>query len=439
MVTGSEPRHGSPVHDPAVKEQLEKLFGKSLFGAWPELQASGPTSFVPNPRGSRSKRWVWRFALLLACALIVWGGYALFRPGLQRTADMQRANLAEELRVFVNDGNLERASEFVELVRGQFDPQRTGTEKRRTQDKQASKTLSAADPHLDLIVLTEATLYRYFDADAARLRQIQPFLESAGSSSPWRQLAFLTILSREERAAKLPDLERLREQLPNRSEPVYLLATAWESRGDAARARAAWARSEELGPAWLGHRFEQAWFEWHHAERGAAQKAATQIVRFEPESAWAKLASSTFRLEKAVIAQLEADRMSDAAAPRVTPVQTHFRALVESIDSAQRNEPARAREQLLAAMAAIHDEPPFLFDAFDWLAAEQLSSLALTLTEQSGWPSGSSTAASKLRRLSELVDRVTKVEVSTQAKPNEPSSAAKPKASKPKRRVTKKQ
>lgn len=434
MVTESNPSHRSPLQDPGVKAQLEHLFGGSLFGPWPELGTSGATSFAPEPRRSRSKQWWLRLALLLSSALVVWAGYALFRPGLQRTADVQRANLAEELRVFVNDGNLERASEFLDLVRGYPNPQRRVSEPKAVKDTHSGQPLTADDSHLELIVVAEATLYRYFDADPARLQLIRPFLETAASPTPLRQLASLTILSREERSTRIPELERLREQLPNRTEPAYLLATAFEARDDSVRARTAWARSEELGPAWLGHRFEQAWFEWRHTERAAAQKLATQIVRSEPESIWARLAISTFQLEKSSIAASEAGTLSDAAAPRLTPVQIHFRALVEAMDAAKRDEQHRAKEQLSVAMASVHNELPFLLDAFDWLLTQRLSSLALAVTELGGWPSDSPVAAGKLRRLSELVDKAAQAESSTPPHPTIP----KPSTPKHKRRPAKK-
>lgn len=398
MVTGENPHPHAPTDDPRVKEQLERLFGASLFGPWPELRQRVST-VQPRTFGAGLKRWAMRAAIWGASGFVAFGAYTLFRPGLQRTAETQRSNVAEELRVFVNDGNLERASEFVAILRdADPDPAKSGPDNARP--LHADRPLVPSDPHFELILASEATLYRYFDADPTRVRLIRPFLSEAEALPPLRQQAVLTLLSREERAARMAQLERLRDQLPTRSEPAYLLASGLESNPEIAKTRAAWLRAEELGPAWLGQRFEQAWFELRHADDSAARKLAIQIVRFEPASAWAKLAISTFGLDGPSVS---AAGLTDAAAPRVTPVQTHFECLVASIRAAKQNQQHRAKEQLLMAVAAVHDEAPFLLDAFDWLLAEELSSLAVTLTEQPGWPSGSEAAAGKLRRLSAVL------------------------------------
>ena len=380
--SGASQRNESPIVDERVRQQLARLFGESLFGPWPQLQHDAGKSMQRR----RSKRWLWGLSVLVTLAAAVFGMRWLVRPGLRHQVDDQREHYAQELKTFINDGNLERASQFVELVEAQ-----PGSAKKWDIDPK--------DPHLDLIVSVEAALYRYFDGSPERLRRIGPYLDDTGRASPLRQIANLTLLSREERAAKLSVIEGLRNDLPDNNDLEYLKATALEFRNDAPSCREAWERSARLEPAWLGHRFEQAWFELRQGRAPAAQQIASQMLRVDPDSAWSKLAISIFAVPKNVVV---GSIRGDAAAPVATPVEIYFEMLVQGILSAHRKDFAQAWARLIDAASAIQYQAPFLFDAFDWCIAENEPFLAQALTNMPQWPRDSKVANAKLVRLRNL-------------------------------------
>ncbi len=411
MVTDLNTKGDAPIADPRVRQQVAQLFGESLFGAWPELERN-----LLKPRRRRRWRpWFYRIMVVGVLAFGFWGGQRLLQPGLQRQVDDQRGNLATELQSFLSDGDLARAAQFLPLVRdGEASAKPLAT---KSTDHLG---IDPKDPHLDLIVGAEATLYRYFDADPERLRRIRPHLEGVGSSSPLRLIARLTILSREERAARLTEIEQLRNDQPNRNELEYLAATALEFRKEEKGAREAWERSERLGPAWLGHRFEQAWFELHQERQPAAQKVARQILRVDPDSSWSKLAIITFELQSDTQGQ---SVRGDAAAPIVAPVQVHFEKLLQSIAAGRRSDWALAKELVVAAAAAARDQPPFLYDAFDWLVAEKLPALARQVTLLSAWPSDAPLAAAKSARLAAIASLPAPTAAMVTAAPKVPSKS----------------
>jgi hypothetical protein len=393
--SGTAPPSLAPIADPEVQRQLARLFGESLFGAWPELAASAP--MLRHRRRSFARIWGLLGALLLVAA--AWGLHALLQPGLTRQVADHRANYAQQLQTFINDGDFERAAQFLPLVVANSRVSVSGSAEAPDQGN-----LEPNDEHLDLIVGTQAALYRYFDADPGRLRSIHRFLEDSGQASPTRLIASFTVLSRQERAARLAELERLRNDLPNNNQLEYLLASAFSYRNDVKAARQAWENSANLGPAWLCHRFEQAYFELHQANQPAAQKLASQIVRVDPDSAWAKLSITTFELPRDAATQ---SVRGDAAAPVVAPVEIFFEKLQQSSQAMRRDNPGLAQQSLVAASAAIHHQAPFLFDAFDWLLADKQFELARMLTRLPEWPNEDKIAAAKLERLSATAARQT--------------------------------
>ncbi len=378
---GRVPR-GSPLDDAEVRQQLARLFGESLFGPWPQVQQDPGTPRKRRP----SKRWLVRLLAVFALAALGFGLHSLVAPGLERQHDNRREQYAQDLRAFYGDGNLEKASQYLQLLREHPSNRPVGD-------------LGPKDVYLDLMVAVEAALYRYCDASPERLRRIRPYLDQAGRASPLRQVAYLTILSREERAAKFREIEELRDDRPDRNELEYLLATAQEVRNDVQSSRQSWQRSAKAEPAWLGHRFEQAWFEARHDQLPAAQQIANDMAHVDADSPWAKLAVSVFGLPKG-LAFLPTH--SDAAVAVPTPVNLHFEKLLSAILAAHRKDIAQARAHLLDAAAAIEYQAPFLFDAFDWCVAENVPELARELTTIPQWPRESKIAGSKLQRLSRV-------------------------------------
>ena len=360
--------------DEAVRRQLAQLFGESLFGRWPELEQN---VIVPKRR-----RWVktllWQLTIVGSIGLVLWGGHALFKPGLSRQDAAERAHYAVELQTFLNDGALVQAAQYLPLV---YD-EAAGGESRNT--------------YLDLTVYAEAVLYRYFDADPARLLRISPHLEGGASLSPLRQVARLTLVSREERATQLSVIEQLGSELPNNNQVEYLRATALEFRGNTEGAIAAWSRSAKSGPAWSLQRFEQASFEAARGDDTTAKKVASQIVRTDPDSDWSKLAIFTFGVSKPSDTVSE---RTDASAPITVPVEVFYEKRQRSIEAHRLGDITKAKELLLEAASVVNEESPFLLDAFDWLLMQKAPVLAQELTKLPKWPGNSPVAKAKLERL----------------------------------------
>jgi tetratricopeptide (TPR) repeat protein len=375
------PPPGSELGTRGVERELAKLFGESLFGPWPEL-GQLPVR-APPPR--RGRRRTWLVIALVAALATVFGINAVIRPGLARRSLDERAHFAQDLRRFLKDGDLERVSRYIPLVRG-------GQEAR------------PAAAHLDLVVRAEAAAYRYRDADPERLRRIEPELATAfdPNASPDRLIAFLTVLSREERAARLPELERLRDKINDKmdrdSEPFYLLATALEQRGDVSAARRAWEASARLGPAWLVHRFEQADFERQQGDAATAANIARRMLEVDPQSAWSRLAIDAFGGKPDALASAhEAGRGAQTPAP----VEVFYERLLEGVDAAQKGDLRQAQRSLQEAVDAVHGQAPFVLDAFDWLVAEHSQVLARELTASPAWPLDSPVARAKAKRLAD--------------------------------------
>ncbi len=375
MVTERADRSGQNELDPrtAVERQLSRLFGESLLGAWPEVEQKLPRLPLRVPK----RRWPMVAGALLVMLVAVLAVTLRQRPELDRTSLERRAHYAEELRTFLQDGELDRASEFVALLRGE------------------RMRLDPADPHLDRMLRAEAAIYRYSDADPARLARIRPFLvTSPGGASPERLLASLTVLSRGERAERWTWLVGLRTPLGLDPELYHLLATAAEARGELEAAREAWLRSAELGPRWLSHRFEQAEFERRRNNATVAQKIAGQMLRADPDSTWSRLAASEFEVRMAPVASADDSRRP----PTPPPVQVYRGELLGVLHAARGGDQAAARRHLAAAVAAVHGEAPFMLDAFDWLLGAELPGFAEELTRLPAWPRDSEAARRKTAR-----------------------------------------
>ncbi len=349
------------------ERQLAALFGESLIGPWPELSSE------PAPKGRlrRARGWLWWtlgvLGLVVAAGL---GARALGRSGLERRAADDRGERAERLQMALEDGHLEVAAGLLESVGGE------------------RAELDPADPHLELVLAAEAVAYRYLDAEPRRRARIEPLLRAA-TTAP-RRLARLTILSRAERAEHLGDLERLRSERPQDPQVHYLIATVRERAGDVALAREAYRRSEDLGPAWLAHRFDQLEFERRQGDAAAVAALAEGMRSRDASSAWSRLA--------ATLAALPAPPGEAAAAP---PVQVFRARLLDAVGASARGDAAAAGAQLAAAVSAVHGEAPFLIDAFDTLMDHRSPSLARQLTRSAEWPRGSAVAAAQQRRLEE--------------------------------------
>lgn len=358
--------------------QLSSLFGDSLFGAWLDSgQYQGAT------RTTRRHRSPFRRLAILILILGVGAATAwLVRVGLGRRTVEDREHVAHSLETFLKEGELNRAAQFLTLVHAPNLP------------------LKANDPHLDLIVRGEAALYRYQDADPARLGRIKPYLAEAekGSTPPQRVLASLAVASRQERADRLAQFEPLRQTFDKDPEFHYLLATALEHKGDAKAAAQAWDRSFDLGPLWLGHRYEQAWFESRQKKPELVAKLLASLVRVAPESAWTHLASERFG--GATAPEPSAPPAASTAGP-APPVELYHQHLAAALAEARAGDAVVARRRLGRAIEVVGGQAPFILDAFDWLMDAKAPLLARDLTGFESWPRHSQLAAARLARLAE--------------------------------------
>jgi hypothetical protein len=377
----SQPGQARPVvpdsdEKSSFDRQLARLFGDSLFGPWLDSGQYQGATRTTRRHGSPLRRLFTLILILSVGAATTW----LVRAGLGRRKVEDREHVAHSLETFLKEGELDRAAQFLTLLHP------------------ASLPLGAHDPHLDLIIRGEATLFRYQDADPARLGRIKPYLAEAekGSTSAQRVLASLAVASRQERADRIAEFESLRQSFDKDPEFHYLLATALEHKGDAKAAAQAWDRSFALGTLWLGHRYEQAWFESRQKKPEMVTKLVASMVRVAPESAWTRLASERFG------GAPEPPASPAAVATRPTsPVALFHQHLAAALAEVRTGDEVVARRRLSKAIDEVNGQAPFIFDAFDWLMEAKAPLLARELTGFESWPRHSQLAAVRLARLAE--------------------------------------
>ena len=373
MVTTPSPeRPQTPAReraDSALDRQLARLYGDSLFGPWLDPGQYLAATQTTRRHGTPFRRLAILAFILCAGAAAGW----LARAGLSRRAIEEREPVARSLATFLKEGEMDRVAQFLALLRGR------------------ESALDPHDPHLDLIVRGEAAVYRYHDADPARLLRIKPYLSSiaTGPASAQRILASLAVASRQERAARLSELESIRASCDRDPEFYYLLATALEHKGDVKAAGEAWDRSFELGPLWLAHRYEQIWFVAGHGKPEAVNKLVSSLVAVAPDSVWTRLAVERF-------SSTPAPGAAASATPAVALYHKQF-ALV--LADAHSSDGVAARRLLAQAIAAVNGQAAFVFDSFDWLVAAKATGLARALTAFEAWPAHSQLAAERVRSL----------------------------------------
>jgi len=368
--------------DSGFDRQLASLFGESVFGPWLDPGQYLGATRTTRRHGAPFRRLALLTFVLCAGAAAVW----IVRAGLSRRTVEDRELVARNLASFLKEGELDRAAQFLTLLRG------------------ANSPLDAHDAHLDLMIRAEATLYRYQDADPERLARIRPYLSSTATApaSGERILASLAVASRQERAARLTELESIRPAFDRDPEFHYLLATALEYKGDVKAARQAWDRAFELGPLWLAHRYEQAWFETRQGKAEAVSKLVGRLTQVAPESAWTRLASEQFGGARVA----KPDGSSAASSVSAIPAVALFHQnLALALAQTRAGDPLAGRHSLGQAIAAVNGQAPFVFDAFDWLVEAKAMGLARDLTAFEAWPQHSEPAAARVARLAEPESR----------------------------------
>lgn len=355
----------------SVDQQISRLYGESLFGPWLDSAQILEAGRRERRRGS----WRTRFLVLVIGATLVTTAVWLTRRGLARQAAQSRALVAKDVTAFLADGELERLSQFVAILCPPGSP------------------LLATDPYLDLIVQAEAALYRYHDADPARLARIQPHL-SGPDLSPMRLVARFIIASNAERAQLQESLESLREIFPSSPELWSLIANAHEAapttdtddqrRREVAAARASWDRSFALAPLWLPHRYLQSLFEQRQRNGEGLARIVRHMAKVAPDSPWTRLA-----LELPGVAPPPVTT-TDRPLPAVAEYHRQLAFVFESLRTG--GSPAGRRQALERAFTAVHDGAPFVLDAFTWLTMARADDLASAVTSFEAWPRGSELA-----------------------------------------------
>jgi hypothetical protein len=369
-----QPAPGSAMSDPRsqapdqIQRQLGRLFGESLFGAWPDSQNIMAAGHRP-----RSGRTVRRLGLVLLLGLTAASGIWLHRRAGAPQAEQQRMHLAGEVAALLDEGDLDRL---------------TGT---LAQLLPPGQPLTVDDPHLDLIISAEAALYRYQDAAPERLARIERFL-SCDSQQPARLLARLTVASRPERVGAYEAMVKLPATHALGSEYHALMAMIHEERGDANAARTSWRQSLSAGPRWLPHRYLQCAFEAHRRNPEAVARIIEHMVRVAPGSPWTLMAQQHF-----------ANRPATGAAPAGSPVARYFAEFVPICQSMV--DLAAARLVLGRALDMVNDQAAFVLDAFKGLRDAKKDALAMELTSYEVWPRGNPWARGALADLqASLVD-----------------------------------
>jgi len=395
--------------DPVVERQLARLYGESLFGTWQD-----PLDAVAAGRRElRRGRWGKRFGILLLLVAVAAGGTWLYLRGLDRRAGQERAQVAKDVATFLADGELDRLAQFLEIL------------------EPPGKPLQVTDPYLDLIVSAEAAVYRYHDAAPARLARIEPYL-SLARSQPARLLAYLTVVSRPERAYDHEFLASLATSFAKDPEYHTLMATMLKQRGDIKGARASWERSAQAGPLWLPHRYLQCAFEARQHNAPAVSRIASHMAKVAPESAWTRLAFLHFTGKDAPTAAAASGTATETSAPNPpSPVAQYYAELAGVFPSLAAKDLQSARQALGRALAAVHGQAPFVLDAFAALLDARAEDLALELTSYEAWPRSNRWAQAKLAELQAAVAERRDAVVPAPSEPRAEPSAAPKAASKP--------
>ena len=354
----------------AIDQQISRLFGESLFGAWQDSP-----DLVASPRYRKRGRVSSRLAasIVIIVVLATAAGTWVYRRGAARQAAQERVRAAQEVAAFLMDGELDRLARFLNMLLPPGQP------------------LEATDPYLDLIVSAEAALYRYQDAAPARLARIAPYLVKDGSH-PVRFLARLTVASQFERAEAYDLLVNLPAAHAQSPEYHTLMAQVLEARGDAQGARLSWRRSFQVGRLWLPHRYLQCAFEARHRNTAGVTQMVGHMLAVAPDSPWTRMAHQRF----ASTTSLPAGSSSPVAP---SPVARHHAELAMAFQSLAARDLAAARPALGRALAAVNDQAPFVLDVFLALLDVRANDLAMELTSYDAWPHGQPWAQAALARL----------------------------------------
>jgi hypothetical protein len=142
-----------------------------------------------------------------------------------------------------------------------------------------------------------------------------------------------------------------------------------------------------------------------------------------PESAWTRLALQHFSHTTTT--------PSGTSPPQPpSPVAQYHAELALALGSVAARDLASARQALGRALTAVHDQPPFVLDAFAALLDAKAEDLAMEVTSFEAWPRRNPWAKAKLAQLEQTLAAPGQAAAAT---PETPETAAKPGKDKPRK------
>jgi tetratricopeptide (TPR) repeat protein len=345
----------------ASDAQLEALFGGSLFGGWSESVAPKASPELALPRSSRLRR-----ALIAAGVLVLLSGAAgLGRVASQRSARRARAAFVQRLQSLESASSLEQLAEALA--------------------SRESRRLRADDRVAQGVArLGHVLLYRYHDADAARLRHLPEHDDESPTAEVTRALA----MSVPERLERLRQLEAAAKARPKDPTTWFVLATALARAELWPAASAAMSRSLAIEPANVLHLALGADLAAQQGERRSANDRVSQAFDVSGSTPWARWAQSRIDASWPPATAVK----SAAPMPADPPVVAVYRALLRLRTRNAWKDRNAATAELLAALDRVGRQPAFLLDVADELLQQQLLTGVDAVVALPTWPHGSPSA-----------------------------------------------
>lgn len=254
---------------PSVEDVLALLHGARLLGPW-----STPwQDEEPSDRATRKALPLRRFALVVVAGALLGLGILLVRAGRQRQEEREQATLTSELREFLLHGELALAERRVASL--------CSTPPRCAQLPPETRALVAR---------AQATLYRWHDADPARLAAIEAMAAPAESVDLAVKNALLE--SAERWSADINGLEALARNDIAGCDALYLVALARARAGNLPAAVAAFRAANERGPAHLPYLALQVQALDDSGLPVSALRVARRMASISDKSPWTKWALS---------------------------------------------------------------------------------------------------------------------------------------------------
>jgi tetratricopeptide (TPR) repeat protein len=269
----SKPAHVESPHSAERKaaalehQQIDALLGGKLFAA------SVPTRVVRSrdKRGFDFVRVVQRLAILVFIGSFVMGAASFMSFGLERKARGESDALAKELRQLLRIGSYEPASTL------------TGKLDAMTRAAGLEKSFG------DLVLLSNALLYRFHDGDPVREQLVKAGLEKSVPPSTDRILARAALNIETDATSLVPELREMMSMDKDDLHVAELLGMAASRSGNQAIAEKSFARAEALEPPQLAYLYQQLEHWLRYGRKLEAKNLVGRMTDVNPSSPWSKL------------------------------------------------------------------------------------------------------------------------------------------------------